>query len=60
MINLTFVLKPLLLNMEYVLLYVPKALAVARSIRSLHVVIQSKMILRYFALFTKGIFRPFS
>jgi hypothetical protein len=58
--SLTLALNLLLLKREYVLMYVPKALDVVRSIWSRHVILPSKMTPRYFALFTKWIFRPFS
>jgi hypothetical protein len=60
MINLMFALKYLLLNTEYVLMYVPKVLVANFSLCSLHVILQSKMTPRYLTLFTNGVFRPFS
>jgi hypothetical protein len=53
-------LKCLLLNIEYVLMYVLKALAEVSSMCGLHVNLLSKMTPRYLALFTNGMFRPFS
>jgi hypothetical protein len=55
-----FALKRLLLNIEHVLMYVPKALAVVFSMCSLLVILLPKMTPRYLTLFTNGIFRPFS
>jgi hypothetical protein len=57
MINLIFTLKCLLLNIKYVLIYVPKALAAIFSMCSLYVIL-SKMTPRYLTLFTNGMFRP--
>jgi hypothetical protein len=60
MINLMFAFKCLLLNIEYVLMYVPKVLAAIFSMCSLHVILLSKITPRYLTLFTNGMFRPFS
>jgi hypothetical protein len=49
-----------LLNREYNVMNVLKALASIVSICGLHVIILSKITLRYFTLFTKGMFRPFN
>jgi hypothetical protein len=53
-------LKSFLLNMEYVLMYVPKVLATVVSICSLNVIPPLKMAYRYLPLFKNGMFRPFS
>jgi hypothetical protein len=49
-----------LLNREYILINVVKALASIISICNLHVTFLSKITQRYFTLFTNGIFRPFN
>jgi hypothetical protein len=49
-----------LLNREYNLMNVLKALASIVSICSLHVILLSKITPRYFTLFTNGMFRPFN
>jgi hypothetical protein len=54
------VLNRSLLNREYVLINVLKALASIISICNLHVTFLSKITPRYFMLFTNGIFRPFN
>jgi hypothetical protein len=54
------VLNRLLLNREYILVNVLKALASIVSICNLHVTFMSKITPRYFTLFTNGIFRPFN
>jgi hypothetical protein len=46
--------------MEYVLMYMPKALAAVLSIWCLHVIIVSKLTLRYVELIIKRMSRPFS
>jgi hypothetical protein len=48
-----------ILNREYILMNVLKALASIISMCNLHVTLLSKITPRYFALFTNGIFRPF-
>jgi hypothetical protein len=48
-----------LLNREYILMNVVKALASIISMCNLHVILLSKITPRYFTLFTNGIFRPF-
>jgi hypothetical protein len=53
-------LNRLLLNREYILMNVLKALASIVSMRNLHVIFLSKITPRYFTLFTNGIFRPFN
>jgi hypothetical protein len=53
-------LNRLLLNREYNLMNVLKALASIVSICSLHDILLSKITNRYFTLFTKGMFRPFN
>jgi hypothetical protein len=60
MISLMFALECLPLNIQYVLMYVPKALSEVFSMCSLHVNLLSKMTPRYLELFTNGMFRPFS
>jgi hypothetical protein len=60
MINLIFALEFLLLNIGYVLMYVPKALAEVCSMCSLHVNLLSKVTPTYLALFTNAMFCPFS
>jgi hypothetical protein len=47
-----------LMNREYNLMNVLKALASIVSICSLHVILLSKITPRYFTVFTKGMFRP--
>jgi hypothetical protein len=59
-ISLIFALRFLLLNIEYILMYVPKALAAVVLMGSLHVILLTKMTPRYLAVFTNGMFRPFS
>jgi hypothetical protein len=54
------VLNCLLLNRTYVVINAPNALASIISMCDLHVIFLSNINPRYFALFTKGIFRPFS
>jgi hypothetical protein len=54
------VLNRSLLNKEYNLINVLKALVATVSMCSLHVNFLSKITPRYTTLFTKGIFRPFS
>jgi hypothetical protein len=49
-----------LLNKEYNLTNVPRALASIVSICSLHVILLSKITPRYLTLFTNGLFRPFN
>jgi hypothetical protein len=49
-----------LLNREYNLMNVLKALASIVSICNLHVFLLSKITPRYFTLFTNGMFRPFN
>jgi hypothetical protein len=49
-----------LLNREYVLINALKALASIIFMCSLHVIFLSNITPRYFTLFTKGIFCPFS
>jgi hypothetical protein len=49
-----------LLNIEYILLNVLKALASIISMCNLHVIFLSKITPRYFALFTSGMFCPFN
>jgi hypothetical protein len=49
-----------LLNREYALINVLKALALIISICNLHVTYLSKITPRYFALFTNEISRPFN
>jgi hypothetical protein len=49
-----------LLNREYILMNVLKALASIISMYNLHVILLSKITPRYFTLFTNGIFRPFN
>jgi hypothetical protein len=50
----------LLLNKEYILINVLKALASIISMCNRHVTFLPKITPRYFMLFTNGIFRPFS
>jgi hypothetical protein len=54
------VLNRSLLNREYILINVLKALASIISRCNLHVTLLSKITLRYFTLFTNGISRPFN
>jgi hypothetical protein len=54
------VLNRSLLNREYSLINVLKALASIISICNLHVALLSKITPRYFTLFTSGMFGPFS
>jgi hypothetical protein len=49
-----------LLNKEFTLMNVLKALASIVSICSLHVILLSKITPRYFTLLTNGKFRPFN
>jgi hypothetical protein len=49
-----------LLNMEYNLMNVLKALASIISICNLRIILLSKITPRYFTLFTNGMFRPFN
>jgi hypothetical protein len=49
-----------LLNREYILMNVLKALASIICMCSLDVILLSNNTPRYFTLFTKGIFRPFN
>jgi hypothetical protein len=49
-----------LLNRGYILMNVLKALASIVSMCSLHVIFLSKIIPRYFRLFTNGMSRPFN
>jgi hypothetical protein len=58
--RLMLVLNHSLLHREYILINVLKALASIISMCNLHVTLMSKITLRYFTLFTNGIFRPFS
>jgi hypothetical protein len=55
-----FVLNRPLLNREYILIHVLKALASIVSMCNLNVTFLSKIALKYFRLFTNRIFRPFS
>jgi hypothetical protein len=59
-VSLMLVLNRSLLNREYILINVLKALASIISICNLGVTFLSKITLRYFTLFTNGIFRPFN
>jgi hypothetical protein len=54
------VLNRSLLNKEYILINVLKALASIISMCNLHVTFLSEITPRYFTLFTNGMFRPFS
>jgi hypothetical protein len=54
------VLNRSLLNREYILINVLKALASIISICNLHITFLSKITPRYFTLFTNGISRPFN
>jgi hypothetical protein len=47
-----------LLNREYILINVLKALASIISMCNLHVILLPKITSRYFTLFTNGIFHP--
>jgi hypothetical protein len=49
-----------LLNRDYNLMDVLKALASIISICSIHVILLSKITPRYFSLFTKGMLGPFN
>jgi hypothetical protein len=49
-----------LLNMEYILMNVLKALASIICMCNLHVIFLSNNTPRYFTLFTNGILRPFN
>jgi hypothetical protein len=53
-------LNRLLLNKEYILINILKALASIIFMCSLHVIFLSKITPRYLTLFTNGIFLPFS
>jgi hypothetical protein len=57
-VNIMLVLNRSLLNRECFLINVLKALALIISISSPHVTLLLKITLRYFALFTSGIFHP--
>jgi hypothetical protein len=57
-VNLMLALKRSLLDSEYMLMNVQKALASIISMCNLHVILLSKNTPRYFTLFTNGIFRP--
>jgi hypothetical protein len=50
----------LLLNKEYNLMNVLKALASIVSMCNLHIILLSKITPRYFTLFTEGMFLPFN
>jgi hypothetical protein len=52
------VLNRSLLNREYILIHVQKALVSIISMCNLHVIFLSKIAPRYFMLFTNGMFRP--
>jgi hypothetical protein len=54
------VLNRSVLNREYSLIIVLKALASIISICNLHVTFLSQITPKYFTLFTNGMFRPFS
>jgi hypothetical protein len=54
------VLNRSLMNREYILINVLKALASIISICNLHVTFLSMITPRYFTLFTNGISRPFN
>jgi hypothetical protein len=54
------VLNSSLLKKEYILINVLKFLALIISMCNRHVIFLSKIMPRYFALFTNVIFRPFS
>jgi hypothetical protein len=49
-----------LLNREYDLMNVRKALASIVSMSNLNIIFLSKITQRYFTLFTNGMFRPFN
>jgi hypothetical protein len=49
-----------LLNREYIVMNVLKALASIICMCNLHVILLSNNTPRYFTLFTNGIFRPFN
>jgi hypothetical protein len=49
-----------LLNMEYIVMNVLKALASMICMCNLHVILLSNITPIYFKLFTNGIFRPFN
>jgi hypothetical protein len=49
-----------LLNREYILMNVLKTLASIIYMCNLHVILLSQITLRYFTLFTNGIFLPFN
>jgi hypothetical protein len=49
-----------LLNREYIVMNVLKALASIIPVCNLHVILLSKIIPRYFTLLTNGIFHPFN
>jgi hypothetical protein len=49
-----------LLNREYDLMNVLKALASIFSVCNLHVILLSKVTPKYLTLFTNGMFRPFN
>jgi hypothetical protein len=53
-------LKSSLLNREYILINVLKALSAFISMCSLHVILLSKITLRYFYMIDEGIFHPFT
>jgi hypothetical protein len=55
-----FVLKCSLLNREYAIINALKALVSIIFICNLHVIFLSNIMPRYFTLFTKGMFCPFS
>jgi hypothetical protein len=57
---LMLVLNRSLLNREYILVNVLKALASIIYMCNFHVAFLSKITLRYFTLFASGMFRPFS
>jgi hypothetical protein len=59
-VSLMLVLNRSLLNREYILVNVLKALASIISTCNLHVTFLSKITSRYFTLFTNWIFRPFN
>jgi hypothetical protein len=54
------VLNRSILNSEYILISVLKALASISSVCNLHVTFSSKITSKYFTLSTNGMFRPFS
>jgi hypothetical protein len=57
-VNLMLALNLSLLNREYILMDVLKALASTICMCNLHVILLSNNTLRYFTLFTNGVFRP--